>query len=202
MGGIGSGDRRERLGRKRRIEECVGLGTGLLVRRDMLRAGQTTQKGLRWGESLVCRIEARTEDLEHAELHLRFTVPGGQQKAAKGGTPPDAETQQIIRLAILRPRFGGLRWLLVCDCGRRASKLYLPPGGQLFACRICHNLAYASSCRSHHIPATHRDFAKRTGLDPRRLVKAVTQLAAGSGPDAAEPDAKGDTAPRECPGPV
>jgi len=29
-------------------------------------------------------------------------------------------------------------------CGKLAGRLYLPPGQQIFACRLCHNLTYRS----------------------------------------------------------
>ena len=52
--------------------------------------------------------------------------------------------------------FGGVRWWFRCPlavnktpCGRRAGKLYLPPGGRYFGCRRCHNLTYTSCQESH-----------------------------------------------------
>ena len=36
----------------------------------------------------------------------------------------------IVRLVSTRPNYGGHRWWFVCPLmGRRAAKLYLPPGG-------------------------------------------------------------------------
>ena len=48
---------------------------------------------------------------------------------------------------------GGERWFFSCPaiaadgrlCNRRALRLYLPPGGREFACRVCHHLIYPSS---------------------------------------------------------
>lgn len=48
-------------------------------------------------------------------------------------------------------RKGKRRYFFVCPgrdgrpCGRRAGKLYLPPGELYFRCRQCHNLTYRSS---------------------------------------------------------
>ncbi len=42
-------------------------------------------------------------------------------------------------------RFGNQRWWFVCPedrCGRRAGKLYLPPGENQYLCRHCHELTY------------------------------------------------------------
>ena len=30
-------------------------------------------------------------------------------------------------------------------CNRRVAKLYLPPGGRYFGCRLCHGLTYKSA---------------------------------------------------------
>jgi hypothetical protein len=44
-----------------------------------------------------------------------------------------------------RPHFGGRRhWLVCSSCGSRVSRLYFPEGQTRWACRRCHDLAYAS----------------------------------------------------------
>lgn len=53
-----------------------------------------------------------------------------------------------IYLDWTEPHYGGKRWWFKCPamgCGRRVGKLY---GGNIFACRHCHNLAYESQ-REH-----------------------------------------------------
>lgn len=60
------------------------------------------------------------------------------------GNPQDYR----VRLESSRPPFGGLRWWWRCPalgCGKRVQKLYLPPGGGVFACRSCHRLTYESA---------------------------------------------------------
>jgi hypothetical protein len=49
-------------------------------------------------------------------------------------------------------RYGGKRYRFLCPlvrngiaCGRRAERLFLPPGGQYFGCRACHDLTYRSA---------------------------------------------------------
>ena len=51
--------------------------------------------------------------------------------------------------------YGGIRLWFICpgwkrgvSCGRRCVKLYLSPRGQVFACRICHELTYESTQKS------------------------------------------------------
>ena len=65
------------------------------------------------------------------------------------GTTP-SPVHQRIALTRSRPNFGGLRWWFLCPgngqpCGRRCYKLYLPAGGEGFACRRCHGLVYSST---------------------------------------------------------
>jgi len=42
---------------------------------------------------------------------------------------------------------GGHRIYFLCDCGRRASNLYLPSDGRYYLCRHCYDLVYASQTR-------------------------------------------------------
>lgn len=51
--------------------------------------------------------------------------------------------------------YGGVRYWFKCPltvngkyCGKRVGKIYLPPLGKYFGCRICHNLTYRS-CKEH-----------------------------------------------------
>jgi len=51
--------------------------------------------------------------------------------------------------------YGGVRFWFICPgwkngiaCRRRCRKLYLPPRGHVFACRVCHDLTYESTQRS------------------------------------------------------
>jgi len=57
----------------------------------------------------------------------------------------------LVEVTSTRCRFGGRRFWFRCPllrngvpCKRRVLRLYLPPGGQLFGCRHCHDLAYES----------------------------------------------------------
>ena len=72
------------------------------------------------------------------------------------GMPTDGQVWSsftyLIEIATSRPRFGGRRYWFRCPvirdgtpCGKRVGRLYLPPGQQVFACRICYNLTYQST---------------------------------------------------------
>jgi len=67
---------------------------------------------------------------------------------------------------------GGRRWWFQCvasrngglPCGRRVSKLYLPTGGKVFACRRCYDLAHRSSRESRKWDSMFKVLAADTGL--------------------------------------
>lgn len=57
--------------------------------------------------------------------------------------------------------WGGLRWWFRCPVWRhrsfyRAAKLYLPEGGQVFGCRGCYDLTYASCQVSERPSRLHK----------------------------------------------
>jgi len=67
------------------------------------------------------------------------------------------------------PPFGGRRYWFTCplvlngrSCQRRVGMLFLPPGGNYFGCRHCHDLTYTSCRESHKWDA----FDRSIGLDP------------------------------------
>lgn len=64
----------------------------------------------------------------------------------------EIEDDQIIELETTPCNYGGERFWFLCPmevngsvCGKRAGKLYLPPGEKLFGCRHCCDLTYESS---------------------------------------------------------
>ncbi|QDV43413.1 hypothetical protein Enr13x_32690 [Stieleria neptunia] len=74
----------------------------------------------------------------------------------------DADGNGLVRLPIdlqsTRLRHGGQRWWFLCPieydgmpCGRRCGTLHLPPSGDIFGCRQCHDLSYASSQDAHQL---------------------------------------------------
>jgi hypothetical protein len=86
----------------------------------------------------------------------------------------------VVPLLTSRLVSGGLRWWFRCPacrgggppCGRRVGKLYLPPGGKVFACRHCYDLAYTSSRESRKYNSMFRSLAAETKL-PVAVVKRV-----------------------------
>jgi hypothetical protein len=63
--------------------------------------------------------------------------------------PPGDPSNNVIEYTSTKCHFGGERFWFICPyCSRRVSKLYLPPSGDYYACRKCHNLTY-ESCKEH-----------------------------------------------------
>jgi hypothetical protein len=126
MGGLGSGRRSKR----RKVAECLTMDINRLLRTDLFyrRSGR-----LYWPGDLTTEcIVHETEDGSR-KLVLSYSADWAEQ------TVPLTTTQLVS---------GGLRWYFVCPrCGRRAAKLYLPPGEQAFGCRACYDLAYPGSRR-------------------------------------------------------
>jgi hypothetical protein len=174
MGGSGSG-RWKYHEKKRTTEECWALDVADLPRGTLdgrspsgiLRAvrlgGRSSVLCLRWtlnlGDkdpvlTLSYRLHRRVEGLEHTER---------------------------VRLLSTQPYFGGVRWWFACPfsskdrepCGRRVSKLYLPPGEQRFGCRRCHALTYKSSQESHRYD---RLCALMAGEDSGKAFEAVKRI--------------------------
>jgi len=55
-----------------------------------------------------------------------------------------AVAAQEIPIVTTRPHLGGERRWFLCSCQRRAGRLYVAPGSQVFRCRQCCNLTYRS----------------------------------------------------------
>jgi hypothetical protein len=88
--------------------------------------------------------EVNTLDPAAPWLRLSYTVTATQE-----------QLDYRVGLTTTRPRFGGLRWWIICPlvvngrpCQRRIGKLYLPPGGCYYGCRHCYDLTY-TSCQQH-----------------------------------------------------
>jgi len=90
------------------------------------------------GESLGrldYRLDCSIDGVSGIGIHIR-------PQLARFGTPVD---EQTIPVTTVRPPLGGKRYWLVCACGTRAGRLYLPPGQTIFRCRTCHNLTYETT---------------------------------------------------------
>lgn len=96
--------------------------------------------------ALVYTIEASRIGLA---ARLTYTITDGHNGAR-------SDCDYIVTLESTPQPYGGSRWWFLCPvskygqpCGRRAAKLYLPPGSRYFGCRTCHQLTYRS-CQQQH----------------------------------------------------
>jgi hypothetical protein len=90
------------------------------------------------------------EWLGRLECRLDHSGPTGlaiyiRRQCARISVPVD---EQLVPITTVQPHLGGKRFWFLCGCGRRAGRLYLPPGQGIFRCRHCYNLTYRSA-REH-----------------------------------------------------
>lgn len=156
MGGYGSG----RQGGRPIAEHSLKIDLAWMLRKGFAVPGGWRSGQLRW----TCNGEPHGDisyscdmtDPECGELVLRFTT---------GASRGDAKHHvQRIRLSYTVPKLGGKRWWMHCPVnGERAGKLYVPPGGDIFASRKAWRIGY----RSQRIPAHDRPFGALFKLQRR-----------------------------------
>ena len=121
-------------------------------------------------DELLASAQYRLESAGEAGLifRLSYTVTIRDEKVS---------VDEPIRLTTTRPHFGGVRWWFVCSlivngraCRRRCGKLYLPPGGRYFGCRVCYGLTYKSAQDAHKYDRIWR----LVGDDVNRLFDLAT----------------------------
>ena len=133
-GGYGSGWQ----GPKRAtVEDSLVLSVSALTQAGALVPGERI--GGTWGWTYegedrphaIVRYDANLTEPDDPWLRLRYDVNGGRVEC-------------MVRLVSTRPNYGGRRWWFLCPLvGRRAAKLYLPPGAKLFGSREAYGLTYA-----------------------------------------------------------
>ena len=176
MGGYGSGRWGWRKSdAKTLVEDCRVLDIGPLVRErvvcpNLIRRG--TWQWTRNGEKVASVGYLVDTEADKGTVRLTYTVgrDGQEQKRMEYAVP-------LVTTALTS---GGRRWWFRCvasrngepRCGRRAGKLYLPPGGRVFACRRCYDLAYTSSRESRKFVRLHKTLAAQIGCSVE-MVKAV-----------------------------
>lgn len=114
---------------KERVEDCRVLDIGEFSRGGYL--ATPTFGTSRW----------TVREREVASIGWSYTGAGLRLHYSSASTSYDY-TVPIIYTTLTS---GGQRPWFACPafgCGRRCSKLYLPPWGHVFACRACHDLAY------------------------------------------------------------
>jgi hypothetical protein len=151
MGGIGSGRRYQ--GGRETTSDMRALDVRRLQRDGLLTAGRDF--GLTWyrNDEEVASINVRTE-ADYVILNYRSRSNGGDWQPM----------EYPVYLEWTGCNLGGRRAWFLCPakgCGRRVAILY---GGAIFACRHCHELAYACQRETDDDRAARRADAIRRRL--------------------------------------
>ena len=127
------------------VEDCRVLDLGEFARKKVFVPWYASSVSWSRGEEVVASIGYTVRPAGDGlilQLSYRWT--------RAGETGEDVELP--IRLETTPLYFGGCRWWGICPlvgngqaCNRRVGKLYLPPGGRYFGCRICYRLSYRSA---------------------------------------------------------
>jgi hypothetical protein len=176
MGGPGSGCHYHwwRGNKKDVVEDCRTLDLGELARKGFFHAGKTGSVHWSLGgketSSLGFAVGAGGETGLVLYLHYTLTKTG-------------EKVELLIPLETTRHLRGAVRWWGLCPlapggrpCGRRIGKLYLPPWGRYFGCRLCHNLTYTSCRESRRLDSFCRFLAKDKGWDLATVKRAMKQI--------------------------
>jgi hypothetical protein len=133
MGGFGTGRRGGPV-----VEDGLRLDINDLLREKIFVPGGFRRGSLQWtntatGEkSATIGFEVSLVDADDAWARLQYSVN-------------DIGQDYRVRITTSPCHYGGARWWWVCPrTGRRATKLYLPPGALVFAARKFYRLSYQS----------------------------------------------------------
>lgn len=163
MGGFGSGRRSD--GQTSIVEECLSIDACRWMREGIIRAGCLSSGAWRWTNSTTGETAASIT------YRVDAGVSGGFAHLSYAVRATGKQLDYAVRLEATEPNYAGLRWWFTCPlsmggraCGRRARKLYLPPGAIYFGCRNCYRLSYLSRNVDAHTSAIDRARKVRTKL--------------------------------------
>jgi hypothetical protein len=171
------------------VEDCLCFDAVVLRRRGFFTSHFGTEGTYQWGRAgsgLDRSLSCTVVEMPAVAMGLRldYVVTDARSKTKH-------PMQYVVEVTSTPCRFGGRGFLLRClllrngvPCEQRVRQLYLPPGGQMFGCRHCYNLTYAS-CQHHdqRVDDLARDpFALKIALQSPSLkrqmlgVRAYTRL--------------------------
>ena len=134
MGGYGSG----RQGGRPTADSSLRIDLAWMLRTGHAREGEHLAGTLHWqcrgreSGSISYRAAIDEPGCERLELIYANTRQGTRE-----------DKRQSVQLVHTVPNYGGKRWWMLCPIsGRRVGKLYLPPGGDVFASRQAWRLGY------------------------------------------------------------
>jgi hypothetical protein len=145
MGNFGSGKWADVCLRKKSVEICNEISIKLLRENGFLDGSKAGT--IEWKN--VVRDVVRSVEVES---HIHVDVDKTPFLVVRLGVLSSA-IEQRIELISWPCNYGGFRYYFACpavkDDGNRVTKLFLPPGGSVFGCRQCYDLAYQSCQESH-----------------------------------------------------
>jgi len=160
VGGFGSG--RYGFSRtKRTVDGSLVLDLAQMQREKRLQPGEWGTLTWKHGESVTGQVGyAIPENMERLELTYTATINGESDNV-----------RQSLGLSRIPAPYGGFRYFVHCPrCLNRFTKLCLPSGARLFACRKCYDLTYQSSKDSHKFDS----FFRSVGLSPQEGKRLFT----------------------------
>lgn len=157
MGGYGSGQ----YGGRPTVEDGLTLDLSKLLRDRLIRPGSTIVSSLHWRNTRT-RQEIASIGYSCTMTAAAGTFVADYTVTRRGERVP--VTLSIELVSAPQP-FGGRRWFFVCPVtGRRAIKLFKPPGGDRFASRQAWGLAYRSQRETPFDRACSRAWGLRNRL--------------------------------------
>lgn len=139
MGGYGSG-RWGYHSKKDTVEDCRTLDIRELRREGFLQRGQVFSGTSRWSNWQGKETASLGWTTTGSDIRLCYTIHWRDREAEK--------IDYRVPVVWTPCNFGGQRPWFVCPgrgCGRRVTKLYLPPGAaKYYLCRHCYDLSYRS----------------------------------------------------------
>jgi hypothetical protein len=143
MGGYGSG----RSGGRPTTADGLTISLPLMMQRGWVQDGCVCNFGqLTWSTNGSHRASVGYSydmvDPGFTHMRLKYT-------RSPSGREPE-KVDQLVHLTFTEPQYGGRRWWFVCPfTGKRATKLFMPPGGDRFASRTAWRLGYRSQRVAH-----------------------------------------------------
>ncbi|MCE9591308.1 MAG: hypothetical protein K8S99_12380 [Planctomycetes bacterium] len=174
MGGFGSG-RWSFHDKRITAEECCVLDANWMTRKNILRPGRVDNGTIHWSDTLSGK--------ETSSIRYEVNTPARWLRLLYGTTDGREHFDYRVTLTTTTLPWGGARWWFICPlvkdgrpCNRRVGKLYHPPNGRYFGCRLCYNLTYQSCNESHQFDSILARLAASTLIDPVEKASLMDML--------------------------
>ncbi len=125
----------EKMGRQRYSDRQLVEDCKVLSVQDLKRDGKLYDLENRWRKQWHLTLEGVYDPIiPPPQVEITYGLP------TRYGEPLWKSLN--VELSSTPCHFGGKRWWMKCDCGRRVQKLYIPPREVYYSCRKCHDLTY------------------------------------------------------------